>query len=431
MSRQRGITQILLYFFMLMFLMVIGCSDDSLRQGDTYSISGRVTLNGEGLADISVHLSGAEGQTVMTDANGEYRFSGLPDGKTYNVTPSSGMYTFIPDNTDVEIDGSSIAVTNFEAVACCGGITTNRVYVSNYDGNSVSVIDSTTNNVVSTIALGHPAGASAFLPELNRLYVTSVTTNNLTIVNTITNTVLTTITLPGRTGSVVVDRTTNKIYVAEYGDNTSGLLPLGTRIWVLNAITNALLNTINVGTNIQALTIDVAHRRMYVTDFHTSASTSGLLFPINIDTDTTLAGITCGILPQGNSLNTLLHRVYVTNLAGDSVTVINTLTNAVVGTIAVGDHPEAISVDETIDRALVTNSNNNNVSLINTADDTIIGSPIIVGTYPTWAAVDTTTHLAYVVNYDSDNVSVVNLQTATVIDTINVGNGPARVTVVE
>lgn len=61
MSRQRGITQILLYFFMLMFLMVIGCSDDSLRQGDTYSISGRVTLNGEGLADISVHLSGAEG----------------------------------------------------------------------------------------------------------------------------------------------------------------------------------------------------------------------------------------------------------------------------------------------------------------------------------------------------------------------------------
>lgn len=429
MSRKRIITQILLYFFMLMFLMVIGCGDN--HSEDTYSISGRVTLNGEALANISVHLTGGESGTVLTDENGEYEFTGLTDELDYNVSAGSGTFILTPDSTDVEIDGSDVSGINFEAAACCGGITTNRVYVSNYDGNSVSVIDSTTHDAVSTIALGHHAGASAFLPELNRLYVASVTTSNLSIVNTITNTVLTTLTMPGRTGSVVADRTTNKIYVAEHGDNSGGLLPLGTRIWVLDAITNALLNTINVGTNIQDLTIDIAHRRIYVTDFHTSASTPGLLFPINIDTDTALAGITCGILPSGISLNTTLHKVYATNLSSDSVTVINTITNTVIGTIAVGDNPEAISVDETIDRALVTNSNNNSVSLMNTADDTIIGTPIIVGTYPTWAAVDTTTHLAYVVNYDSDNVSVVNLQTASVTDTINVGNGPVRVTVVE
>lgn len=429
MSRKRVTTQILLYFFMLMFLMAIGCGDN--HSEDTYSISGRVTFNGEGLAGISVHLTGDESQTIMTDENGEYEFTELTDERDYNVNAGSGTFIMTPDNTDVEIDGSDVSGINFEATACCGGITTNRVYVSNYDGFSVSVIDSITNNVLTTIRLSHNAGSSAFLPDLNRLYITAVGTNALSIINTISNTVLTTINLPGRTGSVVVDRTTNKIYVSEYGDNDSGLLPLGTRIWILDGITNVLLNTITVGTNIQNLSIDAAHRRIYVTDFHTSASNPGLLFPINIDTDTALAGITCGTLPHGNALNTILHRVYATNLASDNVTVINTLTNAVVGTIAVGDHPEAISVDETIDRAIVTNSNNNNISLINTADNSIIGTPIVVGTYPTWTAVDTTTHLAYVANYDSDNVSVVNLQTAIVTDTINVGNGPVRVTVVE
>ncbi len=431
MSRKRVTTQILLYFFMLMFLMAIGCSDDSLGKEDTYSISGTVTLNGEGLAGISVHLTGGESQTVMTDENGDYKFSGLGDGKSYNISSGSGTFITTPDSTDVEIDGSDISGINFEATACCSGITTNRVYVSNYDANSISVIDSTTNHFITNVGLSHHAGPSAFLPDLNRLYIAAVETNALTIINTVTNDILATINLPGRTGSVVADRTTNKIYVAEHGDNSSGLLPLGTRIWVLDGITNVLLNTITVGTNIQDLSIDAAHRRIYVTDFHTSASDPGLLFPINIDTDTVLSGITCGILPHGNALNTILHRVYATNLSSDSVTVINTLTDAVVGTIAIGDHPEAISVDETIDRALVTNSNNNNVSLINTVDNTVIGTPIMVGTYPTSAAVDTTTHMAYVVNYDSDNVSVVNLQTAIVTNTIGVGNGPVRVTVVE
>jgi YVTN family beta-propeller protein len=79
----------------------------------------------------------------------------------------------------------------------------------------------------------------------------------------------------------------------------------------------------------------------------------------------------------------------------------------------------------------VTNSKDNNVTLIDTSNNTTVGSPISVGTYPAWVAVDSSTHKAYVVNSNSNNVSVVNLQTGVVVSTINVGDGPVRVTVVK
>jgi YVTN family beta-propeller protein len=435
MSRKNVLTRALLYFLMLMFLMVISsCDWDDIEdffkeEVDTYSISGHVTLNGAPAPDITIKLTGGDNRTAITDQNGNYIIDKLDDEEEYTVTPSSGSLIFTPYSIDVAIDRSNVEAVNFEAAHCCGEDTVNRVYISNYNDNSVSVIDSTTDDVITTIGLSHRAGISAFLPDLNRLYVTAIETNGLTIINTLTNAIITTITLPGRTGSIVADSTTNKIYVAEHGDNS--LLPLGTRGWVLDGSTYALLNTITVGTNIQDLAIDRTNRRVFLTDFHTSASNPGLIFPINIDTDVALAGITCGVSPRGDAIHSTRHRAYATNSGGNSVTVINTTDNTIVTTIGVGNNPEAISVDETIDRGIVTNFNDNNVTLINTSDNTTVGSPISVGTDPRSVAVDSVTHRAYVVNFDSDNVSVINLQTQTVVDTITVGDGPMYVTVVE
>ncbi|MBN1365139.1 MAG: hypothetical protein JW976_10080 [Syntrophaceae bacterium] len=435
MRKKRFLIRILLYCLMLMFLIVIGCDiipediRDEFCHDDDYSISGRVTLSGVGLSNVAVHLTGGDTQTAITDQRGDYKFSNLDNGEEYTLSPSSGTNTFNPSSIDVRIHGSSIKGVNFATVPCCISITVNRVYVSNYNDNSVSVIDSTTNNIIATIGLTHKAGASAFLPELNRLYVTSMETDEITVIDTLTNAVITTINLPGRTGSIVADSTTNKIYVAEHGNNS--LLPLGTQVWVINGSSYALIDTITVGTNIQNLAIDIMNRRIFLTDFHSSAANPGLIFPINISTNVALTGISCGILPSGTAVHSTTHRAYATNSGDDSVTVIDTIDNSVVKAIIVGDNPQAIAVDETIDRGIVTNYNDNNVTLINTSKNKTVDSPVNVGTHPAWVSIDSVRHLAYVVNFDSNSVSVINIQTGVVIDTITVGDSPFRVTVVE
>lgn len=135
MSRKNGLTHFLTCFVVLLSAMIIGCSDlndiDDINPAlpsasnqleDIYSISGSVTLDGDALAGVTVHvyLAGASRGSALTDENGEYKVGDLSDGETYTVEPSSGRYFFSPESVDVEIDGSDESNINFEAVPCCG-----------------------------------------------------------------------------------------------------------------------------------------------------------------------------------------------------------------------------------------------------------------------------------------------------------------------
>lgn len=80
----------------------------------TFTISGRVTLNGTGLSNVMLTLSGAASKTTTADTNGSYSFVGLPDG-TYTITPSLSGYTFDPVSNNVSISGSSVTGQDFTA----------------------------------------------------------------------------------------------------------------------------------------------------------------------------------------------------------------------------------------------------------------------------------------------------------------------------
>ena len=111
MNRGRISTQVFLCFFVMMFLMVIGCgkSDDTLP---TYNISGAVT--GATVAGVTINLTGAATATTTTDASGNYSFTGQANG-TYTVTPVEAGYTFNPISTVVSVSGASVTGTNFVA----------------------------------------------------------------------------------------------------------------------------------------------------------------------------------------------------------------------------------------------------------------------------------------------------------------------------
>jgi autotransporter-associated beta strand protein len=86
----------------------------------TYSISGTVTLNGAGLAGVTV----SDGmQSATTASDGTYTISAVPDNATYTVTASAGGYAFAPSSASVTVKGTNVTGNNYTATVGAGSIT--------------------------------------------------------------------------------------------------------------------------------------------------------------------------------------------------------------------------------------------------------------------------------------------------------------------
>jgi hypothetical protein len=99
----------------------------------TYSISGTISLNGAGLQNVIVALTGVATNVATTNASGNYSFAGLQNGG-YIVTPAYSGYSFVPVNASVTVSGANATGNNFTAHPA------DRFY----DNNNGTVTDNTT-----------------------------------------------------------------------------------------------------------------------------------------------------------------------------------------------------------------------------------------------------------------------------------------------
>jgi inhibitor of cysteine peptidase len=85
-------------------------------QAGSYSISGQVTSNGSGLSSVTMTLTGASSDNVITDASGNYAFTGLDNG-SYTITPSKTGFTISPTFSPQTVSGADITSVNFTTTA--------------------------------------------------------------------------------------------------------------------------------------------------------------------------------------------------------------------------------------------------------------------------------------------------------------------------
>lgn len=119
---------------------------------------------------------------------------------------------------------------------------------------------------------------------------------------------------------------------------------------------------------------------------------------------------------------------YVTNLNGNTVSVIDVAGNTTIATIPVGLGPTGVAASPGGTRAYVTNRSDDNVSVIDTATNTVIAT-IPAGASPTGVAVTLGGTRAYVANFNSGTVSVINTATDTVEATLGAGVNPDYVAI--
>jgi len=126
------------------------------------------------------------------------------------------------------------------AIAILGGAPSSaqNAYITNSGSNTVSVIDTATNTVVSTIPVGISPGGVAVTPDGSKVYVTNFLSNTVSVIATATNTVVSTIPVGTDPAGVAVTPDGSKVYVTNFLSNT---------VSVIATATNTVVSTIPVG----------------------------------------------------------------------------------------------------------------------------------------------------------------------------------------
>jgi len=248
------------------------------------------------------------------------------------------------------------------------------VYTGNYDNNTVSVLDTATNQIVGNpIPVGEAPSTLAVTPNGKTLYVGDESDNNLRAIDTRTNQVVATLPLTyegvDREASVIAIAPDGKTaYVSSYG---------------LDAV----------------LVIDIQTNQISGSPILLGGTPWGVAFS-----------------PDGSV-------AYVTNLDDGKIEVISTATRQVVGAIPVGIEPINLVFSPDGRTAYIANEGDGTVSIVDTATRQVVGDPIAV------IAVTPDGSKVYVSNEADDTVTAINTATRQPVATIPTGDEPFEMAV--
>jgi YVTN family beta-propeller protein len=210
---------------------------------------------------------------------------------------------------------------------CLAGTQTlaQNAYITNSDG-TVSVIDTTSNTVAATIAVGNEPFGVAVTPDGSTVYVTNLLSNTVSVIDAASNTVTATIGVGSGPLGVAVTPDGSTVYVTNSLSNT---------VSVIDAASNTVTATIGVGRTGVAVTPDGS--KVYVTN-----AAEATVSAIDTATHTVIATISVASDPIGVAVTPDSSTLYVANGDPDTVSVIDTTSNTVTATIAVGSFPVGV-----------------------------------------------------------------------------------------
>ena len=205
------------------------------------------------------------------------------------------------------------------------------------------------------------------------------------------------------------------------------LIPIELVACFLNSSnTETVTSRIDVGLQPLKLAVNPVTRKLYVTNF-----ASDTVSVIDTETNFLLSTINTGKAPNGISVNSKINKIYVGNQLDNTVTVIDGSTDTVTTTISVGQKPVHILANENTNKIYVSNQDSNSVSIIDSSNDAVT-TEISVGIKPQGIGINTKTNKIYIANTESNNISIIDGSSNTVIKTIeNIITNPTGIAIDE
>ncbi len=273
----------------------------------------------------------------------------------------------------------------------------NRIYVTNRGSDSVSVIDGSTNAKLANITVGRSPVGVVVNPSSNWIYVTNINSKSISVIDGISNTVVKTIPITGIPYAVDVNPLTNRIYVSDFGDNV---------ILVIDGSSNKVIGSIPVGDRPSGINVNIRQNIVYVANY-----LSNTVSIVNATNYKLIKNIPVGKSPVGISMNPVTKKIYVSNIGDNTVSVIDTGMN-----IKLHD----ISLDHT-----ATNRAKNSDPILNLPVK--VQFPLIAG----HVSVNIDKNLIYVTNTASNSVNILDGKTDSVVVRINFKINPENAGTIE
>ena len=244
-------------------------------------------------------------------------------------------------------------------------------------------------------------------------YITSEVDGTVSVIDTATNTVVTTIPVGRFPLGVAVNAAGTRAYIGNFGDQS---------ISVIDTSTNTVIDTVHLAPNdVQGIAVSTDGSRVYAV-----GGENGMVSVIDTATDTVIATIPVGRAPRSVAVNPAGTRVYVGNSTDNDhggFTVIDATNNTVVTAIPVAAEPWGIVVDHTGTRVFVSHAARNSatgdvVSVVDAQTNAVIATPVVPGSSYGIALNHAGTRI-YVTNTNfNSSVSVLDAHCAEVIANI-------------
>lgn len=336
-------------------------------------------------------------------------------GKPFAYVPNEGS-----DTVSVIDTANNTVVTNIPVALnpIRLAVTPDRkkVYVACHAADRVSVIATESNKVIKTIVVGDVPAEVLVTPSGNRVYVPNAGTQQggpgtISVINTATDTVITN--LPAgfncRAIAWVSNAAGNWVYVANQGQGT---------VTVVDDDTQRIEDTVPVGSGPRQLAVSPDNTRVYATNYQSDSVTV-----INAVTHNAITGVPVGAGPRGIAVTPNGQEVWVANLDTNFVSVITTSNNHVSATVPVGGGCWTVVINRAGTRAYVVSSGDLKCYVIDTATKTVL-TTIPVGFGAFWARFNWPQTRLYVTNPPDDDVSVLDIINNVKITDIATGMDP-------
>ncbi|GAM08933.1 putative protein [Geobacter sp. OR-1] len=291
-------------------------------------------------------------------------------------------------------------------------------YIANNADNTVSVLDTASNQVTAVLPVGQSPSGVAVNRMGSRVYVSNQGDNTISVIDTLDNSV-TSIPLAIQPGALAVNTAGTRLFVANPVDNS---------VSIFNAVDKSLLTTVAIpqsgGINCQPQGIAIgpgASYKAYVTcSGTTEIAVINASDPSSYSLSTRVSVPYDG--PRGIAISADGKKVFVASIMNSTLTVFDTqnLSTANSLSVTVGLTPWGVAIDPTVadsantTRLYVTDMTNSQVSTVDASGSgvgtmTVVAPAINVGTMPSGIAFTADGLKAITANYNQNQLGTASI----------------------
>lgn len=298
--------------------------------------------------------------TVSGTASSDKAVTVKIDGNTVGTTLATG------GNWSLNVSGVSAGSHSLSAQVSDGPFA----YITNFTSDSVSVVDTNSNTVTTTIPVSTGAVGVAYSPDRSRVYTTGFSvSDNVAVIDTATNTVIATIPIPDYPTGIAVSPDGSKAYVTSYMSNI---------VSVVNLSNNTVSGTITVGDSPAGVVFSPNGNRAYI-----SNAASIDVSVIDTANDSVVATVTLGSgQPFGLDTNGDGTRLYVAHTS--YIAIVDTANNTVLSDLPTCANVQNMAHSKTSARLVTACFDNDDIAVYDTTNDanTQIGSNLALANDP-------------------------------------------------